>query len=128
MKIQEIINSNCVIKLSVNPFDVKDCDKAYYSKIDNSYLTFVGMENQVDFLEKYQITEQLQSVPNGSTVCIGFSPKGNAWYGWSHRAIFGFTVGHKVTYEQCGYKGEEWTAKTLEDAKQMAIDFAEGVS
>ena len=28
----------------------------------------------------------------------------------------------------CAYNGKEWTAKNLEDAKRMAIDFAEAVS
>lgn len=108
------------------------------------------------------------------------------WYGWSHRAIFGFSIGHTVEKGHCGYvpatreevieatrawhtedwkenlvvdpqedgihlaydivcndgrrehreyiepwpelgRGE-WTAQTDEDAKQMAIDFAESVS
>lgn len=142
-------------------------------------------------------------------VCsIGWSPSTKKWYGWSHRAISGFTIGSKVTkenaafipsdknsfienllkfwelppdgswnvFEESGFKKKlikyeetehselgpglevkyktsffgkqegrssytrtsfepfiqwgkgEWTAKTLEDAKQMAIDFAKGVS
>ena len=102
--------------------------------------------------------------------------------GWSHRAIFGFTIGSKVKVGDCGfepsnegefikslrelyknnydeynltivkngikidYKTEkdnwfsfvepfptewgrgEWEAKTLDDAKQMAINFARDVS
>lgn len=146
------------------------------------------------------------------TCSVGFSPSENKWYGWSHRAIYGFTIGSEIKkgsvafkpstreeeledflsfwdfdkdgnwtpyegwekdnvlykkiikleenvkdansndigiYLECetfvkddrgsfiskhfhpyltyGGKGE-WTAKTLEDAKQMAIDFADGVS
>lgn len=126
---------------------------------------------------------------------IGFCKKENKWYGWSHRAIYGFGIGSKVEKGDCAYvpaneqdfiesvlefwddnpdkvnietkEGEEdgikgihtsweysekarkknpnltgmtvfdpfpkaygrgeWVAKTLEDAKQMAIDFAESV-
>lgn len=126
---------------------------------------------------------------------IGFCERENKWYGWSHRAIYGFTVGSKVEKGHCAYvpknpkdmledmirfwvedgtilkqaigvpdpdnqrkglgvllkyeskaksgrnlvhtnwepylnpwgKGE-WTAKTMEDAKQIAIAFAESVS
>jgi len=122
-------------------------------------------------------------------VCsIGFSPEKWRWYGWSHRAIYGFGVGSKVKMGDCAFvpsnkeefleslrrwhddacgreaklvrkKGGvlvkvtsrpkdggtglsyenferypdewgrgEWTAETLEDARQMAIDFARSVS
>jgi len=37
-------------------------------------------------------------------------------------------VGSKVKKGDCGYKGKAWTAKTLDDAKQMAKDFANAVS
>lgn len=129
-------------------------------------------------------------------VCsIGFCESEQKWYGWSHRAIYGFGIGSEVKRGDCAYyptdkddflrdivrfwtepghldtKGEhttedgevgvyvswtysndvpnekirgkvsgvfnhcpdtwgkgEWTANTLEDAKQMACDFAESVS
>lgn len=140
-----------------------------------------------------------------SKVCsIGWNPSEQKWYGWSHRAIHGFTIGSEVKKGNCafipsnkedfiddllnfwdmnkdgswfiedsfkkrlldykeverkGLKGVEvksetkffgrqegreseinasfepypewgkgeWVAQNLEDAKQMAIDFAEGV-
>jgi len=126
---------------------------------------------------------------------IGFCERENKWYGWSHRAIYGFTIGSEVKKGHCAYtptgpqdmlddmirfwvedgtilkqaigvpdphsqrgglgvlleyeskaksgkgcthinwepyldpwgKGE-WTAKTMEDAKEMAIAFAKSVS
>lgn len=129
------------------------------------------------------------------TCSIGWCDKEQKWYGWSHRAIYGFGVGSEVKPGDCAYtptdkedfrldsirfwsdgdresvsgkwavdedgldfvsvtfnrgqnipnkklRGEivnlrsyppktwgngEWTAKTFEDAKQMACDFAEGV-
>jgi len=47
------------------------------------------------------------------------------WYGWSHRAVYGFKVGDKIKKGDVIYKGHEYTIK---DAKQAAIDFADEVS
>lgn len=165
-------------------------NKVYYSKFDASYMTRVGMEHEdtiLKILADREITEEL-------THGVGFSPKENKWYGWSHRAMCGFTIGstcekgdahyrasnieeemekaqrfwhdeeyHKRTFAKLKKDGSiwvtweynnqppnkkchdkisgtkwyydpnnfgkgEWTAKTMEDAKQMAIDFNEGVS
>jgi len=62
--------------------------------------------------------------------CVGFCEKEQKWYGWSHRAIYGFGIGSKITKDSAAYKPDkgEWTAKTLGDAKRMAKDFAEAVS
>ncbi len=77
---------------------------------------------------------------------IGFCEKEQKWYGWSHRAIYGFGIGDKVKKGDCcassGYIDEYikehpekdkslpigFIAKTLDDAKTMAIAFAESVS
>jgi hypothetical protein len=71
----------------------------------------------------------------GNNVCsIGYSVKDGKWYGWSHRAIYGFKVGSTCKKGDCHYRARRhggkgaWVAKTTADAKQMAIDFAEGVS
>lgn len=126
--------------------------------------------------------------PDSCVCSIGFSEKDKKWYGWSHRAIYGFKIGSKCKIGDCNYipknrkdffencikfwsnkeyknvKGKfvpngveisweykksslskykissvfcefpekygngEWKAKTMKDAKQMAIDFAKGVS
>lgn len=168
--------------------------KCYYSKVDGSYLTRAGMEEKgFKYLLRLGITDQLQNTKSNSnhTTNIGFNPEEQKWYGWSHRAIYGFGVGSKVKKGDCAYcptdkndflddnvrfwsddhhknvKGKfvasgvqisweydnkipnkkirgtinsvlcdfpteygkgEWTAKTIEDAKQMAMDFAESVS
>ena len=61
---------------------------------------------------------------------VGFSEKEKKWYGWSHRAIFGFGIGSEVKEGDCceGYLPIGFKAKTLEDAKKMAEAFAESVS
>jgi hypothetical protein len=80
-------------------------------------------------------------------VCtIGFSERNQKWYGWSHRAIYGFGIGDVVKDGDCaatsGWTDEYLTehpeadtslpigfvAKDLGDAKQMAIAFADSVS
>jgi hypothetical protein len=72
--------------------------------------------------------------PNSRVCSVGFSVKDGKWYGWSHRAIFGFKIGSKCAPGHCHYKPlccggrGQWTARTVEDARQMACDFAEGVS
>lgn len=166
-----------------------DNDQVYYSDFDGSYITHVGLEASLKFFAEHEITEEL-------THGVGYSPKEKKWYGWSHRAIYGFTIGSTCKKGDCHYKGRnleeqkeaainfwkdkyktnvrcvgitenkegeqyfqikwdysdlvqnkklkeeisgtlhhikptglgEWTAKTMEDAKQMAIDFNEGVS
>lgn len=171
---------------------------AYFSKIDGSFLGF--KPNDVKFLSDRGITEDVQNYRNepDHTANIGFNPDEQKWYGWSHRAIFGFGIGHTVKMGDAGFspsnkeefmdqslrfwtEGEdykrnprvlefqnengvkgayvtwtysnetpnenlidktdgifsafpekwgkgEWTAEKLEDAKQMAIDFARSVS
>jgi hypothetical protein len=130
-----------------------------------------------------------QALKPGGVCCIGFCEKEQKWYGWSHRAMYGFGIGSKVKKGDCGftpsnrqeyfdslkdwyldddmyknvefkvsgndiiieydiiqnktgkvmhstrkepldidYGRGEWEAKTLEDAKQMAINFANSVS
>ena len=81
-------------------------------------------------------------------VCsIGFCEKEQKWYGWSHRAIFGFEVGSVAKEGDCcttsGWTEEYlqqhpeerlkviplgFEAKTLSDARIMAVAFAESVS
>lgn len=139
--------------------------------------------------------QQFEKTEDDHCICsIGYAPKDNKWYGWSHRAIFGFTKGSSCKKGDCHYipktfaeiqigchckKREgrlamchanasvalipenpdeplgslipdgspvegikkctakncvfeigrgEWIAETMDDAKQMAIDFAKSVS
>ena len=150
--------------------------------------------------KKFGLRRIQKSKPDHSVCSIGFNEKEQKWYGWSHRAIFGFGIGSKCKKGDCAYvptdkddfledmirfwsdeshlnirgehktqknengiaesgvyveweysndipnehlRGEisgvfniypdeygkgEWEARTFKEAKQMAIDFAEGVS
>ena len=201
-KLQTFINSISVIGDSRIE---GDHGKIYYSKIDGSYLARVGLENELSYLLKAGVTEQIQEsgVDDGlsCSACIGFNPKEQKWFGWSHRAIFGFGIGSECKKGMCQYEPDtkesftegclrfwgdtdmegdthkvnptaeettrngklgvyvsytyddktpnksmrgqidgvfseypdrwgkgEWKAKTLEEAKIMALDFAKGVS
>lgn len=167
----------------------------YISKTDGSYITRVGMEGEKDL--QFFASRGISALQGaGCPVArIGFCESEQKWYGWSHRAIFGFGIGAVIGKGSTGYRpageddfirstvefwtgknhlnvqgkrevngeGEagvqvgwtysddipneklratisgcftkfpetwgkgEWVAESLEDAKQMATDFAESV-
>lgn len=175
------------------------CEDYPLIKIKNAYTPkgdWIGKSKEAYWLcYKRGIAPEKRN-PEHCSCSIGWSKKEQKWYGWSHRALFGFEIGSKVTKGDCAYtptdkkdfeeemvrfwhdtkthiwtktrqayqdehhgieaywkfnntvKNEElrgminsvfmpypdhygrgeWEAKTLDDAKQMAIDFAEGVS
>lgn len=194
MNIKEWLNTVGVCRERGNDEDITGLpskDMVWFSKFDDSYITLNSLVDSANadgyfgVLAKNEVIEQL-------THGVGFSPSQQKWYGWSHRAIYGFEIGSTCKKGDCHYqpankeafiedalefwgvneyhekpcydsqqhsvvikarynnkvpnkklrgtmyrheaqfpkvygKGE-WTAKTLEDAKQMAIDFNEGVS
>ena len=83
----------------------------YKSNFDDSYITHVGMEDSIKHLADREITDEL-------THGVGFSPLDGQWYGWSHRAIYGFKVGSTCKKGDCHY-----IAKTDEGAEAAAIEF-----
>ena len=194
----EWLESNAKLVESAEP---GIASKSWVTKDGEYYVTLEGMEDKsvIDMLRQFGITEQVQSTwGKGKPINIGFNPIEQKWYGWSHRAVYGFGVGSKCERGDCHYKpkdeddflkdtvkfwsdkdkinvaaehqamngkGEpdgvyvsweyaettpnkslhgqisglfneypdtwgrgEWTANNLDDAKQMAIDFAEGVA
>ena len=84
--------------------------------------------------------------PDDNVCSIGFCANENKWFGWSHRAMYGFAIGDIVKEGDCAassgwideYLAEHpeedlslpvgFEAKTLDDAKRIAIAFAESVS
>jgi hypothetical protein len=47
----------------------------------------------------------LEEPRDNAPVCsIGYNKKQRKWYGWSHRAMYGFSIGSKVRKGDCGYK------------------------
>ena len=89
----------------------------YFSKFDDSYITLEGMEEDVSFMAENEITEQLS---HG----LGFSPKHNKWFGWSHRAVYGFTIGSKCEKGSCHYVADT-PEGLIEDHAQFYSDFGD---
>ena len=96
-------------------------------------------------VKRHGIKPELSN-PSHSVCSIGFCPWDAKWYGWSHRAIFGFGIGAVVKEGDC-VASSGWTeeylrehpeedlslpvgfeAKTLGDARLMAVAFADSVS
>ena len=96
---------------------------------------------------KRGIAPEISPLSGGSVCSIGFSEREQKWYGWSHRALYGFGVGDVVDSDDhlCATSGyiddylEEhpeddhrlpvgFTAETLDDARRMAEVFASAVS
>ncbi len=84
--------------------------------------------------------------PDHNVCSIGFHALDQKWFGWSHRALYGFGVGDVVEEDDLTASSgwtDEWLAEhpedntslpvgfkaeTLEDAKRMAVAFAEAIS
>lgn len=125
--------------------------------MNNRYLTYRISKNKTasDGLIKFFIEHGITKVEGykdfcknekSIVACIGFSEKEQKWYGWSHRAIYGFGVGYIAKKGDC-VTTSGWTddylakhpeadlsvkvgfrVKNMEDAKKCAIAFAESVS
>jgi len=98
-------------------------------------------ENQQTLAKKYGIEQFAFPHPTSGVRSIGFAPKTQKWYGWSHRAIAGFTVGDVVKPgdvianpdKNPPLRGQRvfapgFRAETLQDARDMAAAFAEWVA
>lgn len=203
-QINQFIENNLYLKEDYKLVGIDKNLSSYMSKIDNSWFCFINKDNKksthdyIKVILKRGITELVQSTNKCTN--IGFNPSEQKWYGWSHRAIFGFGIGSECKQGDCGFNSSnkedfiedclrfwgdtdmddtykvnpiaeegtqdgrlgiwvrytyndkvpnelmrgqisgifseypekwgrgQWTAKTIEDAKQMAIDFAKGVN
>lgn len=172
----------------------EDWDEGHMAAVSDIDGSYIGTKEFAEELKSRGIAAQ-KSREENEVASIGFCEKEQKWYGWSHRAIFGFGIGSTVSKGDCAYvpvdwddfiessinfwkddwhndvrgkisKNEygdvvliewvysqetpnekirgkvgyafmyppnvwgkgEWTAKTLNDAKQMAKDYAESVS
>ena len=163
----------------------------WVTKSRGDYITRAGMEDKLP-IAQFGITDYVGSTwEAGKPINMGFNPLEQKWYGWSHRAIYGFGIGSTCKRGDVHYRptdkddflqdmirfwteadhlnvvGEhredgvyvewetsqnvpnekargqisgcttqypdeygrgEWTAETLADARQMAIDFANNIA
>jgi len=125
--------------IKLNESDEPTIMTSFYNK-DGKY---IGNKDNMDVLViKRGIIPETYDECN---VCsVGKSLKDGKWYGWSHRAIYGFKIGDTVKKGDC-CASSGWTeeylkthkdermlhvgfeAKTDEDCKKMAIAFASSV-
>ena len=130
--------------------DVIDCICTPSDVIVKSAYTptgdYIGDKKTAHFLCAKKGIKPEKISPSNNKVCsIGFCEAEQKWYGWSHRAIFGFGVGDIVKKGDCT-ASSGWTdeylkehpeedgslpvgfhAKDLNDARRMAVAFAESV-
>lgn len=104
----------------------------------NANGVYVGDKETADYLAEKGILPEPRK-ENSSVCSIGFSHKDQKWYGWSHRAMFGFGIGDIAEEGSCCCSKSldpasdasvpvGFVAETLDDAKRMAIAFADCVS
>ena len=93
------------------------------------YHTATMAEDARRLIVKRGIRPQLRQATHGCC-SIGYQAEERKWYGWSHRAIYGFGVGHRVKKGDGGAEGlpPRFVVRTLADAKRVAEAFAESVS
>ena len=86
---------------------------------------WIGDADQAKFLcDKGGIAPE-KADPKHCVCSIGFCEKDGKWYGWSHRAIFGFKKGDKSKKGEMPHTDKEFT---VTDPRQTAIEFAGEVS
>lgn len=114
----------CKETWSMEGNDPVEVDAVYTANGD-----YVGDVESAEELEKRGIAPEKRT-PQSSVCSIGFSARDQKWFGWSHRAIYGFKVGDVVKEGDCAADGLPvgFEAKTLDDAKEMAKAFAASVS
>lgn len=106
-------------KSSLGEYVWKKNRKISFSEYDKGLLHYF-CQHGIDNFYKLKSSDDVAS--------IGFSETEQKWYGWSHRAIYGFGIGEKIKKGDCAYVDHAYTCRTLEQCKKAAMDFAEDVS
>lgn len=101
--VKRTIKDLYVIEEASFPPNSYGCDEEFSMTYTiNKKNKYIGDVSTAEFLCDERGIEP-QAVP-GKTVCtFGKSRIDNKWYGWSHRAIFGFNVGSKCKQGDCHY-------------------------
>lgn len=91
-----------------------------YSKIDGGY---VGVwEDAWRYKHKFNLTQIQKAEPTNNVTSIGFNEQEQKWYGWSHRALFGFGVGSTVKMGDCAFAPSNKEELAQSCAKFWEID------
>lgn len=120
---------------------IENSDGHYVSGIDSNAKPDQGC---LGMILEHKIYPELNR-PDASICTIGFSKDEQKWYGWSHRAMYGFGIGHVVEEGDVAcsnyisghnYDVSErpfcvppgFIVKTLDDAKKVAIAFSDSIN
>lgn len=145
MTIPQFIHKYCKIN-ECNQVYMNDCYLTLITEsegftLDDSLIKFLII-HEIFHVESYRMCMGHDS----DVACIGFSAQEKKWYGWSHRAIQGFGIGYIAKEgDNCTESGwdksylrehpEEdlsvpvgFEVKTMDDAKRVAIAFAESIN
>ena len=83
--------------------------KKNYTVLTNAYNNcgdYIGSPDEAEKLFKRGINPEL--IDDSYQVCsIGFCKDEEKWYGWSHRAIYGFGIGSKVKKGDTNYRAPD---------------------
>ncbi len=104
-------------------------DPVEMDAVYSAHGVYVGDLETADYLADKGIIPETKRAD--SSVCsIGFSHKDHKWYGWSHRAMHGFGIGDTIAEGDCASESLPvgFKAESLDDAKLMAVAFADSVS
>ena len=91
---------------------------------------YIGDPRDARYLVVKRGIQPRKANPDHSVCSIGFCPLEQKWYGWSHRAIWGYGVGDVIEEGSCAseHLPVGFKAETLADAKKMAVAMAASVS
>lgn len=64
---------------------------------------YIGSRESVLMLQQRGITQVELAKPDHTICSIGYNAVENKWYGWSHRAIYGFGIDSVVERGDCAY-------------------------
>ncbi len=97
----------------------------------NPHGEYIGTARNAHYLCVKRGIAPIKANPKHSVCSIGYCSRDGKWYGWSHRAIYGFKVGDTIKKGDCTADGPlplGFTALDIEDALMMAEAFAASVS
>lgn len=107
-------------------------------KIDKLVMIYLTEKSPLQKFKEEHGIESEKLAPDHSVHSIGWSEKEQKFYGWSHRAIYGFKIGDEMKKGMCGVEDPKYPSKyslpigfkskTKEDCKKMAMAFADSVS
>ena len=84
----------------------------------NAHGHYIGSEKTTRHLVEERGISPEVAKPSDRVCSVGFCMAEQKWYGWSHRAIFGFGLGSTIKRGDCGYQ-----AATAEAFGQQMLEF-----